>query len=198
MRFAVTDTGIGIPEGRIGGLFDAFTQADSSTTRKYGGTGLGLSISRQLVELMGGEINAESEEGKGSTFWFTYGWRSNQKSSVVEPADPADIARLRVLVVDDNDTNRLVTKQQLLSWGCRHDEAPDGRTALAKLRAAVEEKDPFEIAVLDMQMPGMDGETLGREIKADPRLGNIQLVMMSSIGQRGGRRPLRKPVSRPT
>jgi len=185
VRFAVSDTGIGIPEDRLSMLFDAFTQADASTTRRYGGTGLGLSIARQLAEIMGGEIGAESEAGKGSTFWFTAVLEKQPEGSLVEPEIPEDIRGKRVLVVDDNRTNRLVVKQQLLFWGCRHDEAPDGPTALDKLQAAVAEGDPFDIAVLDMQMPDMDGETLGREIKTDASLRGVPLVMMSSIGQRG-------------
>ncbi len=185
IRFAVSDTGIGIPKDRASTLFDAFTQVDASTTRKYGGTGLGLSISRQLAELMGGRIGLESEEGKGSTFWFTARFEKQPEGAHPEPLSPKEIRGKRVLVVDDNATNRLVVKQQLLSWGCRHDEAPGGKTALEKLRAAQAEDDPFDIAVLDMQMPEMDGATLGQTIKADPAIRGVALVMMSSIGQRG-------------
>ena len=185
LRFAVSDTGIGIPQNRVDSLFEAFTQVDASTTRKYGGTGLGLSIGRQLAELMGGQIGVESEEGKGSTFWFTAIFEKQPEGSRPEEMVLESLRGKRVLVVDDNATNRLITKQQLLSWDCRHDEAPDGEIALEKLRAALAEGDPFDIAVLDMQMPEMDGETLGRKIKADPALRGMPLVMMSSIGQRG-------------
>ncbi len=185
VRFAVSDTGLGIAQDRLRSLFEAFSQADASTTRKYGGTGLGLSISRQLVELMGGEIGAESEVGKGSTFWFTARLEKQSEGAHAEPAVPEDIRGKHMLVVDDNATNRLVLKERLLSWDCRHDEAPDGRIALDKLKAAEDEGDPFDIAILDMQMPEMDGETLGRTIKGDPALSDVQLVMMSSIGQRG-------------
>ncbi|NIA16471.1 MAG: PAS domain S-box protein, partial [Nitrospiraceae bacterium] len=157
LRFAVSDTGIGIPEDRLNTLFEAFTQMDASTTRKYGGTGLGLSIGRQLAKLMGGEIGADSEEGKGSTFWFTAVFEKQPEGTRSEPMIPENIRGKRVLVVDDNETNRLVVRQQLLSWGCRHDEAPDGESALKKLKAALAEGDPFDIAVLDMQMPEMDG-----------------------------------------
>jgi len=185
IRFTVTDTGIGIPQDRIDALFEAFTQADASTTRKYGGTGLGLAISGQLTEMMGGKIGAESEEGKGSTFWFTATF--DKQPAGREPAVeiPGDICGKRILVADDNATNRLLLEKLLVSWGCRHDEAPDGVTALEKLQVAVAEDDPFDVAILDVQMPGMDGETLGRAIKENPSLSNIPLVMMTSIGKRG-------------
>ena len=192
IRFAVSDTGIGIPEERLNKLFEAFTQTDASTTRKYGGTGLGLSIGKQLAELMGGEIGAESEEGKGSTFWFTAVFEKQPEGSCLEPMIREDVRGKRVLVVDDNETNVLVLEQQLQSWGCRWDDAPDGKTALAKLHAALAEGDPFAIVVLDMQMPEMDGETLGRKIKADPTLRDVTLVMMSSIGRRGDAARLRE------
>ena len=135
--------------------------------------------------LMGGEIGAESEEGEGSTFWFTAVFKKQPEGSYVELDASGDIGGKRVLVVDDNETNRLVVKQQLLSWDCRHAEAAGGEEALDKLREAQAEKDPFDIVVLDMQMPGMDGETLGRKIKADASIRDVPLVMMSSIGQRG-------------
>jgi signal transduction histidine kinase/PleD family two-component response regulator len=185
LRFAVSDTGIGIPNDRLNTLFEAFTQADASTTRRYGGTGLGLSIGKQLAEMMGGAIGAESEEGKGSTFWFTTIFEKQPEGKRAKPMIPEDIRGKRVLVVDDNETNRLVVKQQLLSWGCLHDEAAGGETALVMLKSAHENGNPFDIAILDMQMPEMDGEMLGRKIKADPLLQNIPLMMMSSIGQRG-------------
>jgi PAS domain S-box-containing protein len=185
IRFAVTDTGIGIPKDRIDVLFEPFTQGDASTTRKYGGTGLGLSISKQIVDMMGGEIGAESEAGKGSTFWFTVVF-GKQAAAPPAPGEYAGNVRgTRILVVDDNATNRLVLKKQLLSWGCRHDEASNGQTALERLRAAVAERAPFRVVILDMQMPGMDGETLGRMIKQDESLRDTLLVMMTSMGKRG-------------
>ena len=192
LRFAVSDTGVGIPSDRLNALFEAFTQADASTTRKFGGTGLGLSIGKRLAKLMGGEIGAESEVGKGSTFWFTAVLEKQAEGSQPEMEFPENIRGKRVLVVDDNATNRLVVKQQLLSWDCRHDDAQDGKTALEKLKAALEEGDPFAVAVLDMQMPEMDGEMLGRKIKADPALRDVPLVMMSSIGHRGDAARLRE------
>jgi len=192
IRFSVIDTGIGIPADRLDALFDAFTQVDASTTRKYGGTGLGLSISKQLAELMGGQIGVESEEGKGSTLWFTavFQKQSGGASAVVE--SPGDLRGKRILVVDDNETNRLLLERQLLSWGCRHEEAVEGGTALEKLRAAAAENDPFDVAILDMMMPGMDGEALGSAFKGEGSIRDVALVMMTSIGPVLGQRTPRK------
>ncbi|MFQ5427610.1 MAG: response regulator, partial [Thermodesulfobacteriota bacterium] len=189
--FEIKDTGIGIPEDKIGGLFNAFTQADASTTRKYGGTGLGLSISKRLTAMMGGHMGAESEAGKGSTFWFT---ASFKRSESLEKSrwNAGDIQGVRVLAVDDNATNRRLIGLYLDSWSISHDEAADGQTALAMLRAAAAEKRPYEICVLDMQMPGMDGEDLGRLIKEDPDISNTALVMMTSMGERGDAARLEK------
>jgi two-component system sensor histidine kinase/response regulator len=185
LRFSVTDTGIGVPTDRTDCLFQSFSQADSSHTRKYGGTGLGLSISKQLSEMMGGQIGVESEEGKGSTFWFTAVLEKQPEGLEVEMVIPEDVREKRILVVDDNETNRLVLKEQLKSWGCCFDEASNGAEALDKLRKAVTEEKPFDIAFVDMGMPEMDGETLGRKIKEDPDLKTTILVMLSSAGQRG-------------
>jgi len=184
LRFEIVDTGIGIPTDKIDGLFNAFTQADASTTRKYGGTGLGLSISKKLAVLMGGGIGAESEDGKGSTFWFTAQF-SKADGDEACPWKSSEIKGIKVLVVDDNATNLRLMSALLGSWGCVHDEAPDGMSALKKMRAAAGENKPFEICVLDMQMPGMDGETLGGLIKEDPRISGSALVMMTSMGERG-------------
>jgi PAS domain S-box-containing protein len=193
VRFAIADTGIGIPEDRLNALFEPFIQVDSSTTRKYGGTGLGLSISRRLVELMGGQIHADSRLGKGSTFWFTavLGKQPIGREPVVcEPVE--DVAALlkaaRFLIVDDNASNRRLVTELLRSWGCGRsaiDEAPDGPSALDKLRTAAAEGRPFRIAVVDMQMPRMDGESLGRAVKGDPKLHDTILVMMTSSARRG-------------
>jgi len=187
ISFAVKDTGRGIPADKLDILFDAFTQADSSTTRKFGGTGLGLTISKQFCEMMGGRIGVESEEGKGSMFWFTVPLKKQPPGREVEITTPDDVSLkgLRILAVDDNATNRRVVAGMLSSWKCRHEEVADTKTALDRLRPAAASGDPFRIAILDMVMPKMDGETLGRMIKDDPALRDTVLVMMTSLGARG-------------
>jgi two-component system, sensor histidine kinase and response regulator len=185
IRFSVTDTGIGIPQNRMDRLFQSFSQVDSSTTRKFGGTGLGLTISKQLAELMGGKIGVESEEGKGSTFWFTAVLDKQPEGKGKRIVVPEDIRGKRIMIVDDNATNRYVLKEQLKSWECRYEEASSGAQALEELRHAVIGKDQFEIAIIDMQMPGIEVETLGKKIKQDPDLKNTMLVLMTSMGQRG-------------
>ncbi|MDY6990858.1 MAG: response regulator [Thermodesulfobacteriota bacterium] len=193
VRFAVADTGIGIPEERQDALFDAFTQADTSTTRQYGGTGLGLAISKRLAEMMGGEIGLESVEGEGATFWFTALFRKQKRDdSGLDVEVEADLKGVRVLVVDDNATNRRWLTMLLDSWGCRHDEAPDGEAGLNQLLKAADQGDPFRVAVIDMHMPGMDGETLGKRIRQAPALSETLLVMMATMGRRGDASRLRK------
>jgi two-component system, sensor histidine kinase and response regulator len=184
LRISVEDSGLGIAADKLESLFDKFTQADNTTTRRYGGTGLGLAISKQLAKLMGGTIAAKSRVGVGSTFWFTLRLPLQRE----RPADArphAELARVRVLIVDDNSANRLVLQEQLRVWKMRIGSCISGVEALRALREAHAAGDPYQIAILDYQMPEMDGEMLGQVIKADPLLHNIQLVMLSSLGQEG-------------
>jgi signal transduction histidine kinase/DNA-binding response OmpR family regulator len=183
LRFEVKDTGIGIPAEKLGILFQPFTQVDASTTRRYGGTGLGLSIARRLVEKMGGEVHVESEPGKGSLFWFT-AW-FGRGDELEQPGAPPVLSGRRVLVVDDNATNLEIMGS--LMQGLKADfRVVDGAVkALAELRSAARAGKPYELALLDMMMPGMDGEELGSQIKADALISGTRLIMMSSA-IRGG------------
>ncbi|MEJ2657648.1 MAG: response regulator [Desulfobacterales bacterium] len=190
--FSVSDTGIGIHPNDTGRLFKSFSQVDSSTTRKFGGTGLGLAISQQLAKLMGGCIGVRSEEGKGSTFWFTAVFEKQPEGSKGKNIVPEDIRKKHILIVDDNATNWFVLKEQLRLWGCRYQEASRGIEALNKLTLAKADGYPFEIAVIDMQMPEMDGETLGRKIKQDPDLKSTILVLLTSMGKRGDAKRIEK------
>ena len=185
IRFSVSDTGTGIPADRMGRLFKSFSQADSSTTRKYGGTGLGLSISKRLSEMMGGRIGVDSREGRGSRFWFTAVFEKRMDSEDKKIVVPKDIRDQRILFVDDNQTARRLLREQLNVWGCRYDEASCGSEALEKLHAAVNAYDPYQIAIIDMYMPEMDGRELGQRIKQDPDLKDTRLVLMTAMGNRG-------------
>jgi PAS domain S-box-containing protein len=191
LRFSVKDSGIGIPKEKQKLLFQKFTQADASTTREYGGTGLGLAISKQLAEMMGGEIGLVSEERVGSEFWFTARF-ARQANRERDAGAPAQVHGVRILVVDDNATNREVVTAQLRAWGVRPDEALDGPGALAALKRACDEGDAYAVAVLDMQMPGMNGVELARAIKADRTLAATTLVLMSSLGGRADAREMER------
>jgi PAS domain S-box-containing protein len=180
LRFSVRDTGIGIPADKQETLFDKFTQVDASTTRKYGGTGLGLAISKQLTEMMRGHINLRSTEGKGSEFTFSAIFGVSARSVSIPPTK-AELAGTRVLIVDDNATNREILQMQLASWGMHPRECNDGPSALEELKSAVVRGEPYTLAILDMQMPVMDGIALGRAIRNDHRLSELKLIMMPSI-----------------
>jgi PAS domain S-box-containing protein len=185
VRFAVTDTGIGIPADRMNRLFKPFSQADTSATRKYGGTGLGLIISKHLAEMMGGHIGVETKEEEGSTFWFTAVLQKQPEVKEALTVLPADIRGKKILLVDDNAANRELFRAYLTSWECQFGEASSGQEGLSLLREAVEAGDPFHLAILDHMMPEMDGEALGRAVKADQGLKDTALVMVTSWGQRG-------------
>ncbi|MGB3691512.1 MAG: response regulator [Spirulinaceae cyanobacterium] len=180
IRFAVKDTGIGIPQERKNCLFEPFSQVDSSTTREYGGTGLGLAICRQLCEMMGGKMWLESEAGKGSTFFFTMMTREviNYNSPDLV-ADRSQMAGKHLLIVDDNATNRKILTMQAQSWGMSSRAASSGQKALELLQKG----ETFNLAILDMQMPAMDGLTLGRKIHNLPLNYHLPLVMLTSIGK---------------
>jgi len=184
LRIEVIDTGIGIPQALIPTLFTPFTQADASTTRRFGGTGLGLSISKRLVELMGGEIGVTSEDAVGSTFWFTLTLPVDH-SPAPEQLQAIALGGIRVLVVDDVDVNVRLLTEWLQSWGMRPDTAADGERALELLRRAAAAGDPYRIAILDYLMPRMDGEMLGRAIRDDPATRGCHLIIATSAAQRG-------------
>jgi two-component system, sensor histidine kinase and response regulator len=184
VRFAVRDTGIGIPVDRQRHLFEKFTQADSSTTRRFGGTGLGLAISQQLVELMGGHLTVTSEEGKGSTFEFTVSLPVSQ-GGPPRRAARAELRDVRVLIVDDVLVNRTVMSAQVASWGMRPLAVGSARDARIALHQATISGDPFTIGLLDYLMPDEDGEQLAISIRRQLNVEPIALVMVTSAGQRG-------------
>ncbi len=176
--FEVRDTGIGIEPERQGEIFNAFSQADGSTTRKYGGTGLGLSISKQLCQMMGGEIGVESQKGEGSIFRFTV--RMGKQGAVAMP--PGDLEGLRALIVDNNASVRSILQQQLISLGVHSSLAESGQQALTMLREAANRGEPYELALLDMGMSEMDGMELAGKIKADSAIADVSLILMKPTG----------------
>ncbi|MGB5306689.1 MAG: response regulator, partial [Gammaproteobacteria bacterium] len=180
----VRDTGIGLTRAACSRVFESFTQADGSTTRHYGGTGLGLSISKQLAELMGGEMGVESEHGKGSTFWFSVKLHKQPENTEKLPMLES-LNGLHVLIVDDNETNCTILKHQTRAWGMRNSVAMGGKQALSMMQSAVDKGDPYDLAILDMHMPGMNGLTLARAIKGDRKLADIHLIMLTSVGDSG-------------
>ncbi len=199
LRLSVSDTGIGIPKERQATIFECFAQADASTARRYGGTGLGLAISRQLVELMGGRLELESEPGQGSTFWVDIALEKAPAADA--PASPpAALTGLRVLVVDDCEVNRRMLTAHLRAWGCAAEAVGSGREALAALRAAAGQA-PYRLVLLDLEMPEMDGAAVAAAIAADAQCGRPALVALSAAGARaavpaGFAAQLAKPLRR--
>jgi CheY-like chemotaxis protein/HPt (histidine-containing phosphotransfer) domain-containing protein len=185
IRFEVADTGIGIAAAAQGGIFEPFAQADASTTRSHGGTGLGLAISKRLVERMGGRIALESEAGKGSRFSFTVPLREQPDQPANPPRRRAPLDGLRVLVVDDNATNRHILEYQVAAWGMEGRGVDSGPAALEMLRGACATGRGYDVALVDFQMPGMDGLELARAIRGDSALVAIPLVLLTSGAVRG-------------
>ena len=185
LRFEVADTGVGIAQEQLAKLFQPFTQADGSNTRKYGGTGLGLAICQQLIGMMGGHIGVRSKVGEGSVFWFTLSFPL--QAAVDQPVllPHTALRDRRVLIVDDHLTNRQVLEQSLRKQGVICESATDGFHALECLRGAAGRQNRFDVAILDMQMPGMDGLELARHITSDPQIRATRLVLLTSVGQRG-------------
>jgi len=186
VRFEVRDSGIGIPQERLQALFQPFSQVDSSTTRRFGGTGLGLSIVRQLVALMQGECGVESEEGRGSRFWFVVPLpRGSQPGAHSQRLVPGRLAGRKIIAVDDNATNRRVLAAQVKQFGMDVTLACSAAEALQTMREAAMRSTPFEVALVDHDMPGCNGAEFGRQVNADPELSCTRLVLLTSSGQHG-------------
>ena len=181
LHFTVKDTGIGIPKEKQAKIFESFSQVDSSTTRKYGGTGLGLSICKQLAELMGGKIWVESEVSKGSTFHFTLPSVVVEKpEGREEKIESPEIKNLRVLIVDDNYTNRMILREIVSLWGALPKEAEDGSSALEELKFAIDRSKPYQLILSDKNMPGMDGFELIKKIREIPEHKKVPIIILSS------------------
>ncbi len=184
---AVRDTGIGVPPDKLDSIFEAFTQADTSTTRTYGGTGLGLAICQRLVGLMNGTIGASSEVGRGSTFWFTARLRPAVSAEMPERA--VSLGGARVLIVDDNTTNRLILIKMLEARDCRPVLASGGREAVDLLAHWARIGEPFDLVLLDMQMPDLDGVATARLIQDDPAIADVPIIVLTSMGHGGAGLP---------
>ena len=184
LHFIVSDTGIGIPPDKQRLIFEAFTQADGSTSRRHGGTGLGLAICSQLVQMMGGRIWVESDVGKGSTFQFTTKLDMSEEAGL--HANLEDLRGLNVLIVDDNATNRRILEERIRGWWMEPQTAEDGPSAIAALRRAAEQGRPFDLVLLDCNMPGLDGFAVAARVQQDPALASATLIMLTSAGEHGG------------
>jgi signal transduction histidine kinase/CheY-like chemotaxis protein len=182
LQFEVADTGIGLTEEEQTRVFSTYSQVDSSTTRRHGGTGLGLATARMLAQLMGGAVGVESEKGAGSRFWFTALFREGARKLTSSNAS-ASLSGTAIAVIDDNRTNRTILERYLRSWGMRDRSFESGPQALHELRALAETEDRFEVAIVDMMMPGMDGATVAAEIRADPALRAMTVILLSSAGR---------------
>ena len=185
IRFEVQDTGIGIEKDRQQAIFERFVQADDTISREYGGTGLGLTISKQLVELMGGTIGVVSEVGKGSTFIFTVAFEKQSEQEDKLFVAPSDLQGVHILAVDDNATNRTILEKMLEGFGCRVALAAAAGEGIALMRQAISDNDSFQVVLLDMQMPEMDGRQAAQLIRSDPDLSQSQLIILTSYGERG-------------
>ncbi|MGB7060939.1 MAG: PAS domain S-box protein [Candidatus Zixiibacteriota bacterium] len=185
LLLSVSDTGVGIPTEKQAWIFESFTQADGSTTRKHGGTGLGLSISKRLVEMMDGRIGVESEPGKGSRFWFTVALQKQEDSHEDLPPVAPDIRGMRILVVDDNQTNRTILVKMTESFGCSPEAVESGKEAIQALKRAAHKEKLFDLVLLDMQMPGMGGEETLGAIRRDPDIKDVTVIILTSLGVRG-------------
>ena len=190
LRFTVKDTGIGLSAEQQTHLFQKFSQADGSTTRKFGGTGLGLAISKQLVELMGGEVGIESELGQGSTFWFTL--ELEMAEARILPNKVHNLEHENVLLVVDNKTSGQVFSQFLVVWKVPHQIVTNGPEALMAMHDAMAKNEPYSMVLLDLQLPGVDAAQLGQMIKNEVQFSSIKLVLISSQGQRGDARKMRE------
>jgi len=192
LLFSIKDTGIGIPPEKLDYIFEKFTQADTSTTRRYGGTGLGLPITKRLVELMGGRITVKSQPGQGSTFSFTLTLPIPPEPEKPEIVPVTDLRGLRILIVDDTATNRLILRETLTSWEAVADEAPDGVLGLEQLRKARDAGEPYRLVLLDYRMPGMNGFEVADAIKRDSTLDGTTLLMLTSDIRSGDLTAVRK------
>ncbi len=186
VKITVKDTGIGISQEKMARLFQSFSQADTSTTRKFGGTGLGLSISKSLVEMMNGKIGVESREGAGSTFWFTVSLNKQDKDNLFKDVPNDFFAGLRVLLVDDNASARQALKIYLEGWGCRVDEAENGEQALSRMRRSASDGDPYSLVLVDLRMPGIDGWQLASEVISDSIFSGTRMILLTPEGLGSG------------